>query len=104
MAYLGDGATTDNLHATRAVQMFFIRQDTLAANSLPQEYNADGSNLGALYGFLKGQTTNTNVVFPSTAQIEVWCRQPGQDGVFIQVWDASFATVAQNDQIPMNVL
>lgn len=98
-----DARVTGNTHATRAVQLFYVRQDTLNTQSLPQAY--DDSNIGALYGFLKiASQTNANIVFPSTAQIEGWFVGPGQDGVFIQVWDASFSTIAQNDQIPMNVI
>jgi hypothetical protein len=99
MPYLTDGLVTDNLHATRAVQMFLVRQDTLAAQSLPQFYSQD--NVAALYTFLKTQTT---VTFPTTAQIEGVWREPGVDGVFMQVWDSSFSTIAQNDQIPLNVV
>ena len=105
MPYFEDGVVTDNLHATRAVQIYFVRQDTLAAQSLPQWYDVNNGNIGALYTVLKtASTINGNVSFPSTAQVEGWWRQPGADGVFIQVWDSSFATVNQNDQIPVNVL
>lgn len=96
MAYFDNGYITDNLHATRAVQAYLVRQDTLASASLPQIYGAD--NISALYGFLKTQTV---VTFPSTAQIEGYWRLPGVDGVVMQVWDSSFSTVNQNDQIPM---
>src|ERR1700690_728363 len=103
MMSFDDARLTGNNHATRAVQCFFIRQDVLNTNSLPQAF--DDNNIGALYGFLKvASQTNANIVFPSTAQIEGWYVNPAQDGVFVQVWDASFATVAQNDQIPVNVI
>ena len=96
MPYFEDGVVTDNLHATRAIQVYLVRQDTLASAALPQTYSAD--NIGALYNFLKTQTV---VTFPTTAQIEGWWRQPGSDGVFVQVWDSSFSTVQQNDQVPI---
>jgi hypothetical protein len=96
MAYFDNGFITDNLHATRAVQCYLVRQDTLASASLPQTYTQD--NIGALYQFLKTQTT---VTFPTTAQIEGFWRSPGTDGVIVQVWDSSFSTVNQNDQIPL---
>lgn len=99
MAYFNDGMVSDNVHATRAVQVFFVRQDTLNTQSLPQFYSEQ--NVGALYNFLKTQTT---VTFPTTAQIEGLWREPGSDGVFIQVWDSSFSTIAQNDQVPVNVV
>ena len=95
MAYFDNGYITDNLHATRAVQAYLVRQDTLASAALPQYYTAD--NIGALYNFLKTQTA---VTFPSTAQIEGFWRSPGVDGIVLQVWDSSFSTVQQNDQIP----
>jgi hypothetical protein len=79
--------------------VYFVRQDTLSAQSLPQFYT--DQNIGALYNFLKTQTT---VTFPTTAQIEGWWRAPGSDGVFVQVWDSSFSTVNLNDQIPQLVV
>ena len=96
MPYFDNGFITDNLHATRSVQAYLVRQDTLASASLPQNYTQD--NIGALYNFLKTQTA---VTFPSTAQIEGFWRAPATDGVIIQVWDSSFSTVNQNDQIPL---
>lgn len=95
MPYFDNGYITDNLHATRAIQTYLVRQDTLASASLPQLYT--DANIGALYNFLKTQTV---VTFPSTAQIEGFWRSPNVDGVIVQVWDSSFSTVSQNDQVP----
>jgi hypothetical protein len=99
MPYFDNGYCSDNIHATRAIQTYMVRQDTLNTQSLPQNFGTD--SIAALWNFLKTQTT---VTFPSTAQIEGFWRAPGQDGVLIQVWDSSFATVAQNDIVPVNVV
>lgn len=100
MPYLPtDGYMSDVISTTRTVQLFTISRDTLVTQGI--FIRPDANTIGAIFNYLKTQTT---VTFPSTAKIEGWWWLPGEEALCVQVNDSSFATLAQNDIMPNNVL
>lgn len=100
MPYLTqDGFVSDIVRATRAIQVFAIRMDTLNTQNI--QYRPNDQNIGGVFNYLKTQTT---VTFPNTGIIEGWWWEPGSETLQVQVYDPSFSTVALNDTPPVNVL
>jgi hypothetical protein len=92
-------AVSDIIGTTRSVSLWTIRMDTLNTQGIQIRPNQD--NIGAIFNFLKTQTT---ITFPANGKIEGWWWLPGQDAICVQVNDSTLATVALNDIIPNNVL
>lgn len=100
MPYLPtDGYMSDILSTTRTVQLYTIRADTLNTQNLM--IRPDPNTIGAIFQFLKTQTT---ITFPSTAKIEGWWWMPGEDALCVQVNDSSFSSLGANDVMVNNVL